>query len=405
MIVFSSNHSKIVISDTPFASGGEGEVRTVVHSTTDTFRNTCVKLYFKDKRSDHLEKKLKYLVKNPPFYSKEDGFMICWPIDLIYDDDYRFIGFIMPTSPLDSHNLTFLTTPTISKKLDQIWHINFDRGNGSKSVINRLRLILNLFKAVNVLHKTGKYVLMDFKPDNVLITASGYVSLIDMDSVQINDHSHKFKAGAITPEYIPAEYYHNANYNIADNIFSIRWDMFALGVIAYQILFGLHPYAVTPKNESFDGTIDISSNIQNNFFPFGHNASMVTYADPHKNFILLPEHIKFLFISTFSDKPNQRPRCSLWISTLSSEIQKALTVSHIDNSTHSNILHTQQPIQTEKESIPSIPDVDSENYNNNILNDVQYESGQNNSEDYGKIAITVFGIIFAIALILMLIFL
>lgn len=405
MIVYSSNRSKIDISDTPFASGGEGEVRTVVHSTTDIFRNTCVKLYFKDRRNKQLEKKLKYLVNNRPIYSQEDGFMICWPIDLIYDENYRFIGFIMPASPSDSHNLTFLTTPTISKKLDQIWHINFDRGSGAKSVINRLRLILNLFKAVNVLHKTGKYVLMDFKPDNVLITASGYVSLIDMDSVQINDNSHKFKAGAITPEYIPAEYYHNANHNMADSIYSTRWDMFALGVIAYQILFGLHPYAVTPKNDSFDGTIDISSNIQNNLFPFGHNAYMITYASPHNNFKLLPENIKFLFVSTFSDKPNQRPRCSLWISTLSSEIEKASTASQIDNSTHSNFSHPHQPNHTEKKTNSPIPDVDSENYNDNVLFDVQYDSGQNYSEDYGKIAITIFGIIFAIALILMFIFL
>lgn len=90
-----------------------------------------------------------------------------------------------------------------------------------------------------------------------------------MDSVQISDQNKLLYAGtAATPNYIPPEYYIAPNKDEKQNS---SWDDFALGVIFYQVLIGLHPYVVTPCNLAENATNEIYSNITKYLFPFGEN--------------------------------------------------------------------------------------------------------------------------------------
>jgi len=313
MDVYTSKREKIVLNNDAFSSGGEGEVRCVV-SAPSRFQNICVKLYYQKKRTPELEKKIKFMVANPPAQVKGNGFLIGWPLDYVTDAGGKFMGFIMPLAFPNSEQLIKLTTPKLSKKLSQPWYNRYDRANGIPSLISRLKLIKNISIPIHLLHSTNKYVLRDFKPENVLITHDGYVTLVDMDSVQIADQGRLLFPGInLTPNYIPPEYYSSNVGKTANYLLDKSWDNFALGVVFYQILLGLHPYVVTPYVQKDANSDEIFQNIAANLFPFGTNASKVkSFPDLHKKFNALHPNAKKLFLRAFSSIASDRPSAEEW---------------------------------------------------------------------------------------------
>ena len=313
MDVYTSKREKIVLNNDAFSSGGEGEVRRVL-SAPSQFKDICVKLYYQKKRTPELEKKIKFMVSNPPAKVKGNGFLIGWPLDYVTDAGGKFMGFIMPLAFPNSEQLIKLTAPKLSKKLSQAWYDRYDRANGIPSLISRLKLIKNISIPIHLLHSTNKYVLRDFKPENVLITHNGYVTLVDMDSVQIADQGRLlFPGTAATPNYVPPEYYTSNVGKTASYLLDKSWDNFALGVVFYQILLGLHPYVVTPYVQKDANSNEIFQNIAANLFPFGTNASKVkSFPDLHKKFNALHPNAKNLFLRAFSSIASDRPSAEEW---------------------------------------------------------------------------------------------
>jgi serine/threonine protein kinase len=313
MEVLTSKREKVVIDNDAFSSGGEGEVRRVLNAPS-RFQDICVKIYYQKKRTPELEKKIKFMVSNPPAKFKGNGFLIGWPLDYVTDAGGKFLGFIMPLAFPDSEQLIKLTAPKLSKKLSQEWYDRYDRANGISSLISRLKLINNIAIPIHLLHSTNKYVLRDFKPENVLITHDGHVTLVDMDSVQIADQGKLlFPGTAATPNYMPPEYYSANVGKTANYLLDKSWDNFALGVVFYQILLGLHPYVVTPYVQKDANSNEIFQNIAANLFPFGSNASKVkSFPDLHEKFKVLHPRAKSLFIRAFSSKASGRPSAEEW---------------------------------------------------------------------------------------------
>lgn len=188
-----------------------------------------------------------------------------------------------------------------------------------------MKLINNIAIPVHILHSTGKYVLKDFKPQNVLITSDGLITMVDMDSIQIAEGNKiLFPGTAATPDYMPPEFYQKGIGRTVDDVITPSWDTFALGVVFYQLLFGIHPYAATPRNLQEDSTNDISHNIATGLFPFGVNGDMVKVRPVlHNNFMQLPDEFQKLFIRTFSDNLKQRPTAEEWGKYVYQEICKA----------------------------------------------------------------------------------
>lgn len=324
MLVYTSNNESLNLLDTAISSGGEGEIHSVLSKPVRFKNDICVKIYFKPKRTKLIENKLKYMVANPPGQIYSANNMIGWPLDIVYDSQKRFIGFVMPLAYRDSEPLIVMTTKNISKRLNPIWADKYDRRLGAISMIARLKLICNIAIPVYILHSTKRYVLKDFKPENVLVTYDGKVTLVDMDSVQITDNNRLlFPGTAATPNYIPPEYYtKNAGKNINVPIES-SWDYFALGVVFYQIMFGLHPYVVTPAVIKDDSCNEIFQNIAQNLFPFGVNTTKIgSYPPPHNNFIRIPMELQLLFKGAFSNDPKKRPTPDTWVKTIKDVIRK-----------------------------------------------------------------------------------
>lgn len=324
MFVYTSRNESLTLSDGAMSSGGEGEIHSVI-SKPDRFNNVCVKIYFKPKRTEALERKIKYMVANPPHQIYSESYMIGWPLDIVYDKQKDFIGFVMPLAYGSSEPLIVLTAKNLSKKLDIVWTDKYDRRLGAASMISRLKLICNIAIPIHILHSTGKYVLKDFKPENVLVTCDGKVTLVDMDSVQITENNRLLFIGtAATPNYIPPEYYtRNVGKDIKMPI-AKSWDYFAIGVVFYQVIFGLHPYVVTPVVAKDENSNEIFNNIAQNLFPFGANAAKVkSYPPPHNNFTHIPAELQELFKQAFSDIAEARPTLERWVKTIKDLIQKA----------------------------------------------------------------------------------
>lgn len=308
MKVYSIKYGEIILQNKAFASGGEGEV-FLVHRCNQLQR-CCVKIY--NNPNKLLEQKIKYMVSNPPRQLDCNGFRICWPLDCVQDAGGHFCGFVMLLAFERSEKLIELTTTSIDEDMKSDWGRYFEHTLGVSSLANRIKLIHNIASPIHLLHIGNRYVLRDLKPENILVTPKGDVTLVDMDSVQINSGNLLlFPGNAATPNYIPPEFYRNKSLQENKVPVKVSWDRFSMAVVFYQLLFGLHPYVVTPKVEG--ETNEIAENISQNLFPFGDNAYKIkSYPPPHKKFSSLHPALQELFKRAFSLQVDNRPSAEEW---------------------------------------------------------------------------------------------
>lgn len=322
MIVYTYKKEKVVLADEPLAAGGEGEVRKVT-SCPSQFNNVCAKLYFKPKQTWEQEKKIRFMVENPPNIIVGQGVMLAWPVETIYSTPGRdFLGFLMPIAFPESKKLVILTALKLKKAHKTEWY-KFDKELDKKgALIARMKLIKNISIPIHLLHTTEKYVLKDFKPDNVLVTPTGKVTIVDMDSIQICDNGQLlFPGTAATENYVPPEFYNKGVGRNTTIPLDKSWDNFAVGEVFYQLLFGLSPYAVTPKTSAEDSST-LPYCISHNLFPYGRNAAKIAMVPaPHNNFNVIPQPIKDLFIRAFSDNPDDRPQAMEWGRTINAVLR------------------------------------------------------------------------------------
>lgn len=322
MIVYTYRNESVSIEDEPFSSGGEGEVRRVV-SCPSRFSNVCAKLYFKPKQTEEQERKIRFMVENPPSDFVGTSMMLAWPLETLYSSDGNFMGFLMPTAFPDSKKLTILILPRIKKSLKTEWY-KFDKEYNIKyALVSRMKLINNIAIPIHILHATNKYILKDFKPDNVLVTPTGKVTIVDMDSIQICDKGKLlFPGTAATDNYIPPECYKGVGQNKTD-ILKTSWDNFAVSVVFYQLLFGIHPYWVATYEDT-EESHTVPYCIRENLFPFGPNASKIkSYSEPHKNFKIVPPQVQQLFIRAFGLSPEDRPQAMEWGKTIKQVVESS----------------------------------------------------------------------------------
>jgi serine/threonine protein kinase/tetratricopeptide (TPR) repeat protein len=118
------------------------------------------------------------------------------------------------------------------------------------SVEARIRLFLDVLAAVAHAH-ANLIVHRDLKPSNVLVTAAGQVKLLDFSIAKlIADEAQPAvtmltnEAGsAMTPKYAAPE-------QVAGGAITTATDVYALGVLLYELLTGHHPAGTAPKSSS-----------------------------------------------------------------------------------------------------------------------------------------------------------
>lgn len=312
-----SSGRTLKVEDTPFAKGGEGGVHKIISPSNS---NLCAKIYFPKERNIHRKNKIEYMVNNPPPNLSSTNHIICWSKEALYQGN-NFVGFTMPIAFNGSIQLYELCTPKLKAKLPSKWKKKFDR-DSSAGIQSRLKLCTNLAAAIHTIHQFKNYVLVDLKPQNVLVTDDGKVSLIDCDSIQISNNGRvMFPARVATPEYVPPE---GVKINPSKNIVPQSWDRFSMAIMFYEVIFGLHPYAAS-FNGRYQNSTTLDSKIKSGLFVHGKNKKYISVLPPlHKNFGVIPSSLKQLFDRAFEkghQMPDVRPSAEEWGRTLFTELK------------------------------------------------------------------------------------
>jgi serine/threonine protein kinase len=118
------------------------------------------------------------------------------------------------------------------------------------SVDARIRLFLDVQAAVAHAH-ANLIVHRDLKPSNVLVTTTGQVKLLDFSIAKLITDDTEPQASvlthgsgsAMTPKYAAPE-------QVTGGPITTATDVYALGVLLYELLTGLHPAGIAPKSPS-----------------------------------------------------------------------------------------------------------------------------------------------------------
>lgn len=309
-----SNDTVIEIENTPFASGGEADVYEI--SSPINYTKQVLKIYKTEKRTKSKEDKINFLIANKPnLVPLNDHHSVIWPIHLAYISN-KFVGYTMPKA--SGIKLELLCHPKIPKNLSKEWDKFSFQTPGS--IEARLKLCFNISAALSQIHSFGSYVLVDMKPDNVIVKPDGLISIIDIDSTEIlKNNTLLFPAQVATPEYTPPEYYITIK-DIEKNIINETWDRFSIAIIFYRLLFGIHPFTASLKSP-YEALTNISDIIQKGFLPSGKSKDKFRIIPPpHNNFQKIDSQIQHLFLNALEEshnKPNLRPTADDWCRILS----------------------------------------------------------------------------------------
>ncbi len=361
--LFIKNTNQVInLAVKPFAAGGEGELYDLLQSEEDM--PLVAKLFYPHKRTAEKAAKIDYLISNPPAISFGKGQNpVAWPQKSLVDEQGNFVGFLMPK--VAGEKLEILCAAKLPKYLGSAWQ-KLKLGK-EEAVRLRLKVCYNIAVAVNMLHQTDTYVLVDLKPDNILIQNSGLVSLVDMDSIEvIEDQKTIFAATVATPEYTPAEYYHGVK--PGQKKINTSWDNFSMAVIFYRLLYGIHPYAATSKGR-YQNMTDLGDKIKAGLFVHNPNSAdvLAVVPPPHLAYRQSYFKLKIIFEKAFlatANNPQTRPTARDWIRVLTfhpyisngRKLPSQLLDSSIINSEEWNQLIVQNILRNEgEESRPHLP--------------------------------------------------
>lgn len=320
--------SKYQLDSSPLSSGGEGDIFVVT-----TTSGQVAKVYHADTitRSPELEKKLTVMVKRPP--SNTVLSQVAWPLDVLYDSNHIFCGFVMPKLNITDELLELYKYPAQKHK--------------NITIKQKLIVAENICAVISEVHKAG-YVFGDFNPRNIGVNMNnGTVAFLDTDSYHILDRTtgaqYKCKVcldGYVAPETITAckKYTGKDIYAQASFIetFSEETDNFALAIHIFKLLMnGYTPFNGIKETDSASQASPGVGNaaIERNNYCFKPGNKPQSPAVPPKD--ALPQEIIGLFTRAFITgrvNPKDRPMSIEWHSALI-KYENNL-ISCVKNSTH-----------------------------------------------------------------------
>ncbi|MFH0968201.1 MAG: hypothetical protein V1862_11020 [Methanobacteriota archaeon] len=286
-------------------SGGEGEI---YHLASDGER--CAKIFHPHRRTTETEEKLRVMIRNPP--SGDLIHTLTWPEVLLYDlpGGDRVIGYLMRRIP----DTTFRSA--------HLWYDEPEAGD-RKGIIWRIIPALALARVVSGIHRSG-HSIGDLRENNLLVSNSGDLILIDTDSFQIRDpgSGRVFWSRVGTGEYLPPEHLDGSFAH--DGCDRRTGDHFALAVLIFRFLMdGVHPFqAKGPLVRDAPATTD---KILLGHFAFESRIAGISPPDYAPSYSIVPVPVKTLFREAFvtgHTNPRSRPDAERWVQVLSTLIPK-----------------------------------------------------------------------------------
>lgn len=315
------------LSDLPMGEGRAGNVFEIV--LPEHLSDRVVKVY-DEEPTEGMEqvKKIKFMIKNPPEGAQSPESSVVWPIDLAYGKD-GFVGCVMPMAK--GFGIEPLCLPCQYSDNDARW-AQFCRCT-EDGLLRRLKICVDVADAVNRIHNTGKYVIADLKPDNILVSDQGstLVSaqtsfLVGLDSVQVHTSDTFYPGSGGSSDYLPPEVYQHNRSESKNSPIPVSSDSFSMAVIFYRLLFGIHPYTGTTigKYARYTSTAE---KIQHGLFPFGSMSEQFGVIPPlHINFRdlgipILQQLFQKSFTSETNDQ-NHRPTALEWRRALTEAVEE-----------------------------------------------------------------------------------
>lgn len=317
-------------------------------------KRVCAKIYSVTHLAKHgkqIEAKLKFMGQHRPQFL-HDGpnnmIQICYPFGLLYDSpNGAFVGFLMYLGLDGSASMSIIakdTSPSYYQRLYQMgkmketeWQIfqKFKFAPNYQPSRERYIIVHNIASMIHYLHDTRKYVIVDMKPENFLITIRGGISLVDVDSVQVSYGYEKYPSLMATPDYVPPECYNNKG--VCEGMKDVSFDLFSMAVIFYKILTGTHPYCYSVKKGGVHIGTSVPEHIQRGGFACGNGRSQFMLTEQHKRFDNLPKTIQDLFRRAFEGKPERRPTALEWKHTMGNLLNQKINLSNTTKIVRQNV--------------------------------------------------------------------
>ena len=220
------------------AHGGEGKIFNIASK-----EKSVAKIYYPKDLSTEKEEKLKLMLKD-----KLNIPQVCWPTDLLYNENDQFVGFVMKKvsgqTPL-SASVMQLAKPKVVEKLMMGW----DR----LSLVNLCISICDIFIR---LHNDG--ILMgDVNPENILVDVKSFakpnITFVDCDSYQVGG----FPCPVGKPVFTSPKMYERngakkaSDLRYAEFLRTIEDENYAIASLLFHIIMlGQAPF--TAKNQGGD---------------------------------------------------------------------------------------------------------------------------------------------------------
>ena len=191
------------------------------------------------------------------------------------------------------------------------------------SLSQKLAIISQISKGLTAAHAQG-IVHCDLKPSNIIIDDHGGVKIIDFGIAKLTsgnsetaNNSHSFGSQtAMSPEQLyqvlPVA---NANAKTiddkTDNTIDFRSDLFSLGIIAFQLISGRHPFAGESATQTAQNILNAQCQQAQDIVP------------------QLPRELINLLNKLLAHQPEGRPQSSQWVTQQFEQITKHLTQQEI----------------------------------------------------------------------------
>jgi hypothetical protein len=307
---------KVMTLGPKLAQGGEGIIYPVVE-----YSEILVKKYTPGQKPEDMTeqewkdewkrkmiekyKKLETMLEQPPDEKKKgkNPIPFSWPLDLVADENGKFIGFLMPFAE-DRRPIFELYNPVKRR--------NFS------GVDYKVLLLLahNVSVVFNMLH-SAKYVIADVNQNNLLVSNSALVTLVDTDSFQVinNSNGSIYLCDVGVEDFTPPELQIGFRTTPLGKIRrNPHHDCFGLGVLIFLLLMeGVHPF-----DGIYNGSGEVpprSERITKGYFPHGNGAGPFKPRPNTLTFDTLAPSLQTLFLRCFKDghkEPSNRPNAEEW---------------------------------------------------------------------------------------------
>jgi DNA-binding helix-hairpin-helix protein with protein kinase domain len=285
-------------------AGGEATVYSVENQN-----GAVAKIYKEVPSSDKIEKLRYQAARVTPQLNK----CAAWPLQIIFDERRQGRGVLMPAvNGKEVHHLYGIR--------DRV--IDFP-GKNWDFLVNTAR---NCAAAFDEIHSVGA-IIGDVNEGNVLVHASGNVTLIDCDSYQISKGTKCWTCDVGISLWTPPEL---QGQDFKGLVRTVNHDLFGLAVLIFELLFmGRHPFAGIPTSNA---DILLEDCIRKRFYAYSPVASSYGIRRPPFTFPVdsMPEPYSSMFEKAFRLSV-PRPSAKDWVQALDS-LQKSIVQCPRDRS-------------------------------------------------------------------------